>query len=72
MNPFLTPGGKTPGRSTRKKGGLPKPPSHIPWPVRRDDSEGGCFPTGGIPGKPAPRGPTRHPRKSPTPNRRGR
>lgn len=72
MKLSLTPGGRSPRRSPKKGGVLPKPPSNIPWPVRKDDSDGGCFPTGGIPGKPAPQSPQRHPRKTPTPNRRGR
>ena len=72
MKLFLTPGAKTPRRPPTRSDTIPPPPSHIPWPVRRDDSDGGCFPKGGIPGKPDPRTPQRHPRKSPTPNRRGR
>ncbi len=72
MSAFLVPGGKSPFPRKKVDKGLPKPPSHIPWPVRKPDSEGGCFPSGGIPGKPAPGMPVRHPRKSPTPNRRGR
>ncbi len=68
----LVPGGKSP--FPRKKGGkgLPKHPSHITWPVRKTNSEGGCIPSGGIPGTPPPETPVRHPRKSPTQNRRGR
>jgi hypothetical protein len=68
----LVPGGKSPFPRKKRDKGLPKPPSHIPWPVRKQKSEDGCFPSGGIPGKPAPEVPVRHPRKSPTPNRRGR
>ncbi len=72
MSTFLTPGGKNPFSRKKVDKGLPKPPSHIPWPVRKPKSEDGCYPSGGIPGKPAPGMPVRHPRKSPTPNRRGR
>ena len=65
-----TPGGKDPRPPRKDPGKLPTPPSKVPWPVRRD-SEGGCFPKGGIPGKPGPGKPRGRP-KSPTPSRRGR
>ncbi len=67
---MLVPGGKSPLPPRKGGKGLPKPPSHIPWPVPKK-SEGGCFPRGGV-GKPAPDTPVRHPKMSPTPNRRGR
>ncbi len=67
----LVPGGKSPLPPRKGGTGLPKPPSRIPWPVKNRKSEGGCFPSGGVPGK-APPSPVRHPKKSPTPNRRGR
>ncbi len=69
---MLVPGGKSPLPPRKGKKGLPKPPSHIPWPVKNPKSEGGCFPSGGVPGRPPPDTPVRHPKKSPTPNRRGR
>jgi len=72
MNIFLVPGGRSPIPPRKGGKGLPKPPSKIPWPVPKPDSGGGCFPTGGVPGKPAPQQPVRHPHKAPTPNRRGR
>ncbi len=71
MKLSMTPGGKSPLPPRKGRGTIPKPPSHIPWPVRNKDSDG-CFPPGGVPGKPAPQGPHRHPLKTPTPNRRGR
>lgn len=72
MSASLVPGGKSPLKGRKGGKGLPKPPSHIPWPVRNPNSEGGCFPSGGIPRKPAPAHPHKHPRKAPAPNRRGR
>ena len=72
MNSYMVPGGKNPFSRNKGKKGLPKPPSHIPWPVAKPKNEDGCFPGGGIPSNPAPELPVRHPKKSPTPNRRGR
>jgi hypothetical protein len=72
MSIFLVPGGKNPVPPRKGGKGLPKPPSHIPWPVPKPKSGGGCFPPGGIPGKQVPEQPVRHPHKAPTPNRRGR
>ncbi len=66
-----TPGGKDPLPPRKDPAKVPAPPSKIPWPVRRD-SEGGCFPKGGIPGKPTRGTPHKHPLRSPTPSRRGR
>ncbi len=71
MKTSMTPGGKDPRPPRKERDKVPAPPSRIPWPVRRD-SEGGCFPKGGIPGKPAPGKPRTRPPKPPTPNRRGR
>lgn len=45
----------------------------VPYPNPHPTDRDGCFPAPpASPARPAPRGPRRHPHKTPTPNRRGR
>jgi hypothetical protein len=66
LNPFSGVGKPLGGES------FPNPPIRVPYPNPHPTDKDGCFPAPPkVPKQPMPKGPMRHPKKSPAPRRRG-